>query len=65
MKDPHAIASGKLGGKGRLERTTPEQRSKWAKLGGEARLKNATPEQRSKWAKFGGRSQKKGMRDAK
>jgi hypothetical protein len=64
MKNPHAIALGKLGGKARVENTTPEQRSKWAKLGGEARLKNTTPEQRTKWAKMGGRPPKKGKRNA-
>jgi hypothetical protein len=64
MKNPHAVALGKLGGKARLENTTPEQRAKWAGLGGKARLKNTTPEQRSKWARMGGRPPKKGKRNA-
>jgi hypothetical protein len=34
MKNPHAVALGKLGGKARVEKTTPEQRAKWAKMGG-------------------------------
>jgi hypothetical protein len=55
MKNIHAVALGKLGGKARSERTTPEQRSQWAKLGGLARAERHSAAELSRWARMGGR----------
>lgn len=56
-KNPHAAALGKLGGKARAKKTTPEERKTWARLGGLARAKKHSKQQLSKWAKMGGRPQ--------
>jgi hypothetical protein len=52
MKNPHAVALGKLGGK----------RKEWARLGGLARAKKYPKALLKKWAKRGGRPPKKGDR---
>ncbi len=60
MKNPHAMALGKLGGKGRAKKTTAAQRKEWARLGGLARAGRYPKSKLSKWAKMGGRPPKKG-----
>lgn len=55
MKNPHAVALGKLGGKSRAKSTTAEQRKEWARKGGIARAKRYPKATLSKWAKKGGR----------
>lgn len=60
MKNPHAVALGKLGGKSRAKNTTAEERKEWAKLGGLSRAKQYPKSTLSKWAKKGGRPPKKG-----
>ncbi len=60
MKNPHAVALGKLGGKGRAKKTSAEDRKEWARLGGVARAKRHSKSKLSKWAKLGGRPPKKG-----
>jgi len=51
MKNPHAVALGKLGGKARAQSTSPEQRKEWARLGGRARAENLTAADRKRIAK--------------
>jgi hypothetical protein len=58
MKNPNAVALGKLGGKSRAKKTTAEQRKEWARLGGLARAKRHPKSKLSKWAKKGGRPKK-------
>ena len=58
MKNPHAVALGKLGGKARVLETTREERRQWARLGGLARAKKHSKAELSKWAKLGGRPPK-------
>lgn len=58
-KNPHAAALGKLGGKARAKKTTPEERKAWARLGGLARAKKHSKQQLTKWAKMGGRPPEK------
>jgi hypothetical protein len=60
MKNPHAAALGRLGGKGRAKKTSAEERKEWARLGGLARARQYTKATLSKWAKKGGRPPKKG-----
>ena len=55
MKNPHAVALGKLGGKARALKTTREERSQWARLGGNERAKRHSRAELSSWAKLGGR----------
>lgn len=55
MKNPHAVALGKLGGKRRAKKTTAEERKEWARLGGLSRAKKYPKATLSKWAKKGGR----------
>ncbi len=55
MKNPHAVALGKLGGKSRAKKTTPEERKEWARLGGLSRAKRYSKATLSKWAKKGGK----------
>jgi hypothetical protein len=57
-KNPHAVALGKLGGKGRVKKTTPEQRKEWARLGGLIRAKRHSKAEISQWGKMGGRPPK-------
>lgn len=52
MKNPHAVALGKLGGKARVQSTTPEQRKEWAGLGGKARAENLSTAERKRIAKL-------------
>jgi hypothetical protein len=52
MKNPHAVALGKLGGKARAHSTTPEQRKQWAGLGGKARAENLSATERKRIAKL-------------
>jgi hypothetical protein len=54
MKNPHAAALGKLGGKGRAKKTSAEDRREWARLGGLARAKKYPKAMLSKWARKGG-----------
>jgi hypothetical protein len=58
-KNPHAVALGKLGGKGRVKKTTPEQRQEWSRQGGLSRAKRHTEEELSVWGKMGGRPKKR------
>lgn len=58
VKNPHAVALGKKGGKKRAEKTTTEQRRTWARLGGLARARRHSKKELSKWAKMGGRPSK-------
>jgi len=60
MKNPHAVALGKAGGKSRAKHTSAEERREWAKLGGLARAKKYPKALLSKWAKQGGRPPNKG-----
>jgi hypothetical protein len=62
MKNPHAVALGKAGGKSRAKQTSAEERREWARLGGLARAKKYPKALLSKWAKQGGRPPKKGKR---
>jgi len=55
MKNPHAVALGKLGGTARADSTTAGQRKEWARLGGLARAKRHSKAELSRWAKMGGR----------
>ena len=52
MKNPHAVALGKLGGRARLQNTTSEQRKEWAGLGGKARAENLSATERRRIAKL-------------
>jgi len=63
-KNKHAVALGKLGGKARANKTTPEQRSDWGRLGGLARAKRHSKAELKKWAGLGGRP-KAADRDSK
>jgi hypothetical protein len=63
MKNPHAMALGKLGGKGRAKKTSDEQRKEWARLGGLARAKRYPKATLSKWAKKGGRPKGSGKKE--
>jgi hypothetical protein len=58
-KNPHARALGKLGGKARVQTTTPEQRKQWAALGGLARAKKHSKKELTEWGKLGGRPSEK------
>lgn len=60
MKNPHAVALGRLGGKSRAKKTSSEQRKEWARLGGLYRAKKYPKTTLSKWGKKGGRPPKKG-----
>jgi hypothetical protein len=60
MKNPHAVALGKLGGKGRAKKTSADEREEWARQGGLARAKRYPKSKLSKWAKKGGRPPMKG-----
>ena len=62
MKNPHAVALGKLGGRSRAKKTSDEQRREWARLGGLARAKKYPKATLAKWAKKGGRPPKNGDR---
>jgi len=55
MKNPHAVALGKLGGKARSKKTSAELRKEWARLGGLARAKKYPKSRLRTWAKKGGR----------
>jgi len=55
MKNPHAVALGKLGGKSRAKKMSAEERREWARLGGLARAKKYPKATLAKWAKKGGR----------
>jgi hypothetical protein len=58
MKNPHAVALGKLGGKSRAKKTTADERREWARQGGLARAKKYPRATLAKWAKKGGRPPK-------
>jgi general stress protein YciG len=58
MKNPHAVALGKLGGEARANSTSPEMRKEWARLGGLARAERHSKAELSKWGKKGGRPPK-------
>jgi hypothetical protein len=60
MKNPHAVALGRLGGKSRAKKTSIEQRKEWARRGGLARAKKHSEAELSLWGKMGGRPPKKG-----
>jgi hypothetical protein len=64
MKNPHAVALGKPGGKGRVSKTTPEQRRRWARLGGLARASKYDHAALTRWGKLGGRPRKEGEHNA-
>lgn len=63
MKNRHAVALGKIGGRARAKATTPEQRKQWAALGGLARAKRHTKAELSRWARMGGRPKGSGNRE--
>jgi len=52
MKNPHAVALGKLGGTARALKSTPEQRKAWAQLGGLMRARRYPKKLLSQWARF-------------
>ena len=60
MRNPHAVALGRLGGKSRAKKTSAKDRKEWARLGGLARAKQYPKAVLSKWAKKGGRRKKAG-----
>lgn len=59
MKNPHAVALGKLGGESRAQKTTAEQRRAWARMGGLARAQQHSRKEISQWGRLGGRPPKK------
>lgn len=59
MKNPHAVALGKLGGKARIAQMAPDELRAWARQGGLARAAKHPKEQLSRWAKMGGRPPKR------
>jgi hypothetical protein len=59
MKNTHAVALGKLGGKARIAQMGPDELRAWARLGGLARAARHPKEQLSRWAKMGGRPPKR------
>jgi len=61
VKNPHAVALGKLGGRSRAKKTSGVQRREWARQGGLARAKKYPKSKLVKWAKKGGR-RKKGVK---
>jgi hypothetical protein len=64
MKNPHAVALGKIGGRARAKKTSPEERKEWAKLGGLERAVRHSKAELSKWGKLGGRPPKRGKHNA-
>jgi len=58
MKNPNAVALGRLGGKSRAKKTSAKERKEWARLGGLARVKRHPKAALSKWARKGGRPKK-------
>jgi hypothetical protein len=62
MKNPHAVALGRLGGKSRARKTSSQDRKEWARLGGLARAKHHSKAELSKWAKKGGRPKKEELK---
>jgi hypothetical protein len=58
MKNPNAVALGRLGGKSRAKKTSAKERKEWARLGGLARAKRHPKAALSKWARKGGRPKK-------
>jgi hypothetical protein len=63
VKNPHAVALGKLGGKSRAKKTGAEERREWARMGGLARAKKHPKAMLSKWARKGGRPKGSGKRE--
>jgi len=59
MKNFHAVALGKLGGKARIAQMDPDELRAWARQGGLARAAKHPKEQLSRWAKMGGRPPKR------
>jgi hypothetical protein len=59
MKNPNAVALGRLGGKSRAKKTSADERKEWARQGGLARARKYPKSMLSKWAKKGGRKAKK------
>jgi hypothetical protein len=51
-KNPNAVALGKLGGKARAEKLSPEERSTIARKAGNARTTRLSPAERSRIAKL-------------
>lgn len=56
LKNPHAAALGKLGGKARLERISPERRREIAQLAALARADQLTAKRRREIAAMGGKA---------
>jgi len=65
VKNPHAVALGRLGGKSRAKRTSAQQRKEWARLGGLSRAKRHSKAELSKWGKKGGRPLGRGKKKEK
>lgn len=63
MKNPHAVALGKLGGKSRAKKTRAEDRREWARQGGLARAHKYPNAMLVKWAKKGGRPKGTGKKE--
>jgi hypothetical protein len=63
MKNPHAVALGKAGGKSRAKKTSAEERREWARQGGLARAKKYSKTMLTKWAKKGGRPKGSGKKE--
>ena len=63
MKNAHAVALGKLGGKARMAQMDPDELRAWARQGGLARAARHPKEQLSRWAKLGGRPPMKARLD--
>lgn len=55
-KNPHARALGKLGGKARTEKLSPERRSEIARIAGLARSKKLSADERKRIAAIGGKA---------
>jgi hypothetical protein len=55
-KNPHARALGKLGGKARTEKLSPERRSEIARKAGLARSQKLSADERKRIAALGGKA---------
>jgi hypothetical protein len=55
-KNPHARALGKLGGKARTEKLSPERRSEIARIAGLARSHKLSANERKRIAALGGKA---------
>jgi len=63
VKNPHAVALGRLGAKSRAKKTSAEERREWARQGGLARARKYSKTMLTKWAKKGGRPKGSGKKE--